>query len=192
MKRFAFPQLIFGYHGCDRELGEAVLAGKRTLVPSKNGYDWLGDGVYFWENAPKRALEWARACADNPKLSKGRIREPFVLGAIIDLGLCLNLTDMSQIEVLQTAYELVKASFDCEGRSLPKNTEHCRMLDYLVINAVADASICRQYGNFDTVRGAFIEGKQVYPGAKIYDRTHIQVCVRNMACIHGFFLPADL
>ena len=191
MKQFSFPQFIFGYHGCDRELAEAVLTGNSTLIPSKNGYDWLGDGVYFWENAPKRALEWAKACASNPKLTKGRIKEPFVLGAIVDLGLCLNLTDMSHIEVLQAAYDFVKAVFESEGKSLPKNTEHCRMLDYLVINAVADASIRRQYGNFDTIRGAFIEGKPIYSGAKIFDRTHIQVCVRNMNCIRGFFLPTD-
>jgi len=27
---------VLGYHGCDRALGEAVLAGKKDLKPSKN------------------------------------------------------------------------------------------------------------------------------------------------------------
>ena len=123
MKAFSFPQFIFGYHGCDRKLGEAVLAGKKTLVPSQNGYDWLGAGIYFWENAPERALEWAKNCVSNPKRSKGQIKEPFVLGAIIDLGLCLNLTDVGQMEILRTAYDSVKESFERDGIKLPKNTE---------------------------------------------------------------------
>lgn len=190
MKPFSFPQFIFGYHGCDRRLCEAVLAGKETLDPSKNGYDWLGAGIYFWENAPERALEWARDCANNPRLSKGQIKDPAVLGAIIDLGFCLNLTDMGQMEILRTAYYSVKKSLELEGKTLPENTEHCRNLDYLVINTAVTMNIRREHGNFDTVRGAFIEGAPIYPGAKIFDRTHIQVCVRNLDCIRGFFLPA--
>lgn len=192
MKSFSFPQFVFGYHGCDRAVGEAVLLGKDTLRFSKNEYDWLGSGIYFFENAPLRALEWARACAENPKLTKGRITDPFVLGAIIDLGHCLNLTDMAQMEILRTAYELVKESFERTGQPLPENTEGNRKLDCLVINAIMNLNQLRKYGDFDTVRGAFIEGKIVYPGAQISDKTHIQVCVRNPDSIHGFFYPTDL
>lgn len=54
MKMGAF---VLGYHGCDRSVGEALLAGRKTFVGSKNEDDWLGHGVYFWENNPKRALE---------------------------------------------------------------------------------------------------------------------------------------
>lgn len=30
---------VLGYHGCDRKLGEAVLAGKKVLKFSKNAHD---------------------------------------------------------------------------------------------------------------------------------------------------------
>ena len=44
-----FPQVVFGYHGCRRSIGEAVLSGKvAELAPNTNSYDWLGHGVYFW------------------------------------------------------------------------------------------------------------------------------------------------
>lgn len=33
------PAFILGYHGCDREVGEAVLAGELELKPSTNLYD---------------------------------------------------------------------------------------------------------------------------------------------------------
>ena len=192
MKSSSFPQFIFGYHGCDRELGEAVLLGKKKLVPSRNAYDWLGSGIYFWEQSPERALEWARNCARHPSMTQGHIREPFVLGAIIHLGLCLNLTDVSNMQILRTAYSFLKASCRKNNLSLPKNTQLKRDLDCSVINYAIEMNKRRKYGNFDTVRGAFIEGEPIYSGARIFDHTHIQVCVRNPDCISGYFLPANI
>jgi hypothetical protein len=57
----ALPSFVLGYHGCDRDIAEEVLSGKFALAPSKNEYDWLGHGVYFWEHNPRRALEWAKS-----------------------------------------------------------------------------------------------------------------------------------
>ena len=33
-------RLVVGYHGCERDYGEAVLLGKAQLQPSANDYDW--------------------------------------------------------------------------------------------------------------------------------------------------------
>jgi hypothetical protein len=44
---------------------------------------------------------------------------------------------------------------------------------------------------YDTVRGVFPEGAEAYPGAKILKKTHVQVAVRNPACLLGFFRPAS-
>ncbi len=43
--------------------------------------------------------------------------------------------------------------------------------------------------DFDTVRGVFTEGGPAFPGAGIQKKSHIQICIRNMDCIKGFFLP---
>jgi hypothetical protein len=32
------PGWVQGYHGCDAELGEAVLHGEKALLPSENEY----------------------------------------------------------------------------------------------------------------------------------------------------------
>jgi hypothetical protein len=37
---------VLGYHGCDEEIGRHLL-GNEPFQPSKNSYDWLGEGVYF-------------------------------------------------------------------------------------------------------------------------------------------------
>ena len=41
----------------------------------------------------------------------------------------------------------------------------------------------------DTVRGAFIEGSPIYRGAGFRAKNHIQLCVRNLSCIKGYFRP---
>lgn len=41
----------------------------------------------------------------------------------------------------------------------------------------------------DSIRGAFIEGKRIYPNSGFYEKTHIQICVRNPNCIKGYFAP---
>ena len=187
-----FPQFVFGYHGCDRDsVGIPVLTGEKTLKFSHNYYDWLGEGIYFWENAPYRAMEWARSCQKNPKQTAGRIKNPFVLGAIIELGNCLNLTDLKQMDVLKEAFNIIEVSFKQKNWSLPKNDETKRALDCMVINTAVEMNKEKDYQGFDSVRGAYIEGEPVYPGACIQEKTHIQVCVRNINCIRGYFYPSE-
>ena len=41
--------LVIGFHGCDQSVVEKVIAGKTELLASTNDYDWLGNGIYFWE-----------------------------------------------------------------------------------------------------------------------------------------------
>lgn len=53
------PNLVIGFHGCDKSVSDKVITGEENLLASKNDYDWLGNGIYFWENNEDRALEWA-------------------------------------------------------------------------------------------------------------------------------------
>ncbi len=40
-----------------------MILGGGSLRPSENDYDWLGHGVYFWENNEQRALQFAEEAA---------------------------------------------------------------------------------------------------------------------------------
>jgi hypothetical protein len=65
-----------------------------------------------------------------------------------------------------------------------------RKLDCAVINYVhAMREDEAELKPFDSVRGPFVEGQQLYPGAKIMAGTHIQICVRHHASIRGYFRP---
>jgi hypothetical protein len=96
--------LTLGFHGCDESVARRVLNGQSGLKKSVNKYDWLGHGIYFWEHSPSRALEFAGHLQKQPNRSKGSIVKPAVIGAVIDLGYCLDLFDYQNLLMLKNAY----------------------------------------------------------------------------------------
>jgi hypothetical protein len=40
-------RIVDAYHGTDASAAQEIVA-RQQIVPSKNGYDWLGHGAYFW------------------------------------------------------------------------------------------------------------------------------------------------
>ena len=54
------PNLVLGFHGCDISTYKKVLINHENLKASDNQYDWLGNGIYFWENSYQRACDWAK------------------------------------------------------------------------------------------------------------------------------------
>jgi hypothetical protein len=189
--------LVLGFHGCDRSIGIKILHSNGTLHLGKscNDYDWLGNGIYFWENNPERALKFARDAIINKHLTKGEITEPFVIGAVIDLGHCLNLLDTLFLKELKKTYELMKIS----GYELPINEYRDdsgyflkRDLDCAVIETLHSLKKKKKERAFDSVRGVFVEGKELYPSAGFREKNHIQLCIRNPNCIKGYFHPQEL
>ena len=181
---------VLGFHGCDEAVGEKLLAGDK-FKNSKNVYDWLGAGMYFWENNPRRGLEWA---VERSKQPKSRIKDPFVVGAVIDLGFCLDLTTSEAAAKIKTAYDSLVKAYEKSGKPLPVNKDELRPeLDCAVVNWLH--YIREQDGAeaFQSVKGVFIEGNPIYPTAKFREKTHIQIAVREPKCIKGVFrVDADL
>jgi hypothetical protein len=189
---------VLGFHGCDRKVGEAILRGGTEVRVSRNLHDWLGSGAYFWENSPSRAREWATYLQKNPQLPGPRIREPFVIGSIIDPGHCLDLTDIDSTRELATAYDKFVESVKMAGLPLPQNeSSHSRdedlvkrKLDCAVINSLHGMRAQSGLPPFDSVRAPFMEGAPLFEGSKLHAKTHIQWCVRNPArSIIAYFRP---
>ncbi|MDX2104063.1 MAG: hypothetical protein SF002_16175 [Alphaproteobacteria bacterium] len=208
---------VLGYHGCDRATADRIVNQQALMTMSKNDWDWLGSGIYFWEADPDRALEWAAE-----RQQKGKYQEAAVVGAIIDLGNCLDLMSRKSHEFLAKAYsnykaihELVLAYTDqsSESHALAKKKLNLanaspsgskqedlllRRLDCAIINWLHDMARnetdeAQKQGrpsrmkSFDTVRGLFIEGSPTFPGSGIMQKTHIQIAVVNPDCIKGVF-----
>ena len=178
----------------------ASLGGKAHLKRSTNAFDWLGEGIYFWENSPTRALQYARELLARPRKSGPRIRKPAVIGAVIELGYCLNLLDAEFLALLSESYSDLKAFHERIGVPLPRNRRIAgdlllRPLNCAVINSLHQTREHLGLRPFDTVRAAFAEGGPVYPDSGVYAKHHIQICVRRRSCIKGYFRPireADL
>ena len=173
------PQFVVGYHGCSRTTAETILAQQR-FTPSTKAYDSLGEGIYFWEYAPYRALDWAmQRCAATGE-------EPAVVCATIQLGQCLNLLDTEYMQELTETYQQVVA--EVGAGSLPRNTQRgAHYLDRQVIDACCRALESDILTAVQTVRGSFPEGDPIYPGSKILSRAHTQIAVRDSSCLSGLF-----
>lgn len=185
--------LILGFHGCDQSVADKIIAGKDSLKESKNEYDWLGHGIYFWENNPSRALDYAKFLKKNPGRSKSKIKKPAVLGAVIQLGYTLDLLDHSNLELVKAAHQSLVISTQKLGINFPSNKPLgkekdllLRPLDCAVIEKLHEINTGIQ---FDSIRAVFSEGETLYDNAGFRSKDHIQICIRNPNCIKGYFKP---
>jgi hypothetical protein len=204
---YVSPQIVVGFHGCDRSTSDRVIQQNIHLSSSENKYDWLGHGIYFWEGSYERALDWA--------INSNNVSEPSVIGAFIRLGNCLDLLDTAKIDYLKLGYEILEKEITSLGKALPQNKSFLngisfnRELDCEVIQRIhrlnneviaqslklpdmegENKKLIQCHPNFiDSVRGMFPEGDEVYPGAGFLSQNHIQLCIINPNCIIGYFNP---
>lgn len=194
MDLLSYQRTVFGFHGCDRRVADAVLAGKATFQASDNTYDWLGSGIYFWEHGPARALEWAE---QQTKRKGSNIKHPAIIGAVIQLGNCFDLLDVFfTTQLAQYAEELEKV-MSAVGQPLPSNQRGPagdpdwlrRHRDCFVLNYTIPLFEENSQSRIQTVRGVFQEGPAAFSGAGIKLKSHIQIAVRDPRAIIGYFRP---
>jgi hypothetical protein len=177
-------------------VAKAVVGQEASLALSDTAVDWLGPGIYFWEADPARALEWA-------KTHRRNYENPTLIGAVIDLGNCLDLTNRSDLELVKAAHDSFIKEQERAGLPVPKNKsvrdkpDEDRLLRYLdcaVIKHLHDIMNKQPDGPerlppYDSVRGMFTEGCDLYPGAGFKERSHTQIAVLNSNCLKGLFFP---
>ena len=191
--------LILGFHGCDKKLRDNIVSKQGyVLNSSENKYDWLGNGIYFWENNKERALQFAKELKINPPKGKENlITEPAVLGVILDLGFCLDLLDSEYLKVLKQSYNFLCKSSELYNKTIPKNIIKdgelmLRNLDCAVIETTHQLNAQLGSNDYDSVRGVFFEGENLYENAGFKEKNHIQIAIRNPNCIKGYFIPREL
>jgi hypothetical protein len=124
-----------------------------------------------------------------------RIKNPAVVGAVIELGHCLDLLSTAGVQAVKLAHDHFLHFCDAAGSEVPKN--HLgddlllRNLDCAVINHVHKARAETNLPEFDTVRGVFLEGERIYENSGFREKTHIRICVRNHENIKGVFRVPD-
>lgn len=147
--------------------------------------------MYFWENDPNRALEYILEVQTREPI---RVANPTVVGAVLDLGHCLNLVENRYISLVKDTFLGYKEKMIADGLEIPTNKsvspiDHdnlFRHLDCAVIEFIHTLAVNEP---FDSVRGMFIEGGKIYEGAGFHEKTHVQIAIRNPYMIKGYFRP---
>ena len=148
---------------------------------SLNPYDWLGDGVYFFQDAPQRAWNWA---------GERHGENAAVIRAHILLADCIDLLDSGWYQVMTDAYDSYVSNLRRSGQPIPIQSRGAHRLDRAVINYMV--GVLGENGlRVACVRAAFGEGRPVYPDSAFYDRAHVQIAVRDIqACIQRKWLES--
>jgi len=173
------PPTVIGYHGTSMSAASTI--AHHGFKASMNDYDWLGDGVYFFQDAPQRAWEWAR---------KIHGRNAAVIGATIEMRDWMDLLDIKWARFLAAAYDGFLSKMKEAGLPLPRQTAGGHRLDREVINYAVvilgeNAQVVR------AVRAAFSEGVPVFPNSALFDRSHVQIAVRDTGLITAHWTESE-
>jgi hypothetical protein len=91
---------VYGYHGTSQTKAASIL--KNGFLASDNDYNWLGTGIYFFQDAPMRAKQWA--IEQHPQ-------EPAVICARIQLDNCIDLFDVKMLDINKSFANVTQEQF---------------------------------------------------------------------------------
>jgi hypothetical protein len=186
-------KLVVAYHGCDIATRDALVEGRTRLLPSTNPYDWLGDGIYFFESDWRRAMQFAEAAFNRPqdRLTQRPIRDPAVVGAILCVERWLDMSTQKGIDEFARTYRaLIESGMRLRPnkRTSAEDSDFVlRHLDRRVFNALHQRRDAEHLPPYDAVRGGFPQGYPVAPTSSIRRKTHVQIALRNPSCAIGYF-----
>lgn len=178
-------RIVLAHHGTTAAVAQGVMRGQ-ALRESVNDYDWLGRGIYFWEESEARAWTWAVAQAERIAKVERRAPRPAVVCVRVDLSRCFDLAD-ARFAALLPEFERSYNSFIlAHDAPRPTNSAGLRRLDRAVIDhglAVGDAS----GESFEVVRAPFVEGPAAFQGSELHLLSHVQLAVRDPRAILSVF-----
>lgn len=189
------PLPVIGFHGTTLENAENITL--ENFTPSESPIEWLGHGIYFWQDNPLRAFYWAARNSD-----KSSYEELAIVQVRLNLANCLDLLDQYWQRYLRIAFDEYINSTDeaksqhpyvplrkADDKTLFSVDENWKptwlghgfnSLDCEVVNTAYLLS--QTWGTeFNSVRGVFFEGQPIYPASHFFNRSHAQICVKPEA-----------
>jgi hypothetical protein len=165
---------VYGYHGTSRTKAMSIL--NNGFRVSDNDYDWLGTGIYFFQDAPARAGAWAKE--QYPE-------DPVVIRASIYLEGYMDLLDIVWFEDLKTIYSVFAEQYRFRGVPIPlqnPSISKAHRLDCAFFKYTTQL-LLGQDNQVECIRAAFVEGNSIFPNSAIFDLAHVQIAVLNPALI---------
>lgn len=165
--------LVKAYHAGELDEIDTFIKHRSGIRHSSSQGNWLGVGVYFWENDPERAEEWQL------RRNKGAILE-----CEIDTRFLLNLLVKSEhtIEFYDRARQLAENLAKTPNLRNQRDAQKFD-LDHQVFRAT------QQYFQRDKglvgLRRAFFLGESITPHGNLYENQHIQICLWDTSAIEN-------
>ena len=165
-----------------------VVSGEISILRSENEFDWLGNGIYYWEYAPKQAWAWADRKRKNEHWP--RDEEVAVVASMIRLGFCFDLLDPDNTHEIKACYREYLIFCERLGQEPRKNYQHRKYLDCAVFQ-LAYAAFKRDGIQVDSSRSVYVPTgprRRAWKSSSVSEDAHIQLCIRNDDCILGSWL----
>jgi hypothetical protein len=186
-------ELLLAYHGCDVTTRDDLVTRRIDMLDrSSNSYDWLGPGIYFFENDLRRAMNFAAASAAHPGrlYTRRPIATPAAVGAVLCVRSCLDMSNQAGLN----EFSLTLSALRQAGTALASNDAANPLLRRLNNQVFAAMHALRATGGndgYDIVRSAFVQGAPLGdPHSGFNQENHIQLAVLNADAIVGWFMPA--
>jgi hypothetical protein len=170
---------VYGDRGTSQAQAASIL--RNGFQASDNDYDWLGTGVYFFQDAPLRAEQLAR---------ERHPQNPAVICAVIRLENCIGLFDINWVPQLKNVYNLFVQQYRSTDRPLPKQNpdrSKAHRLDCAFFN-YASKFLSSEQQPVESIRAVFVEGKRIFSDSAIFDLAHVQIAIKNRALIKQYYL----
>jgi hypothetical protein len=171
---------IVGFHGTTEEVALQIVRQAYPISRHRTA-DWLGDGLYCWQDAPWRALWWAERRARHEQATNPDVgpHRPAVVRVEIERVSGFDLLDASPLvaRFLRAAHALVEAT----STAPPTNTGSHHDLDCAVINAAIERLAVERGIVAHWVRGVFLSGNPTsyFAGSALIKQAHVQFAVRD-------------
>ena len=159
---------IKAFHAGDTKEIEQFVINQQYITPSYSSKNWLGQGLYFWENNANRAEKW--------QLEQGK-------GAILEC----EIDKQNLLDLLEDNDD--SESFFKQAKTLSKKFYSNNLLnDKASQNFPLDCKIFDEYkksltNQFSGVRMAFFLGESASKDGNIFTGQHIQICLWDTSAI---------
>ncbi len=186
------------------ERAEQILL--RGFEHSRNEWDWLGKGVYFFESAPTLARDWSEQLTAR-LATKGIVAKSAVVSATLRLDGCIDLLDNEWVGAIQecagrlTAEGMLKTQHGLRLRSagneasvicdydMPLSSYRYNAADCQVMNALW--GYLRDDGDTaPSIRAPFVLGKQLFSNSFFFHESHVQIAVIDPSVISDVAIEA--
>lgn len=166
----------YGYHATSRPAANEII--RSGFVASRNDYDWIGCGVYFFQDAPMYARDW---CTNYRRTERVGLEDCVVLRCEVRYRDWIDLCDSAWMSQLRGMADLVPAGITQDPfLSGASATRH--WFDYQLIELTVDA--LEQKGvSVRAVRSPFLEGMPVAANSHFHDCQHVQIAVRDTSIL---------